>query len=216
MKALLRCDGLHVRKQRKISDLRWLALLTIWCIWFLKFSLELINTPKSLTVSTCAIILVPSEKGEVILCEPIVIMLHLEYDMLNCQSEDHCSIMSSWFWRFECSVLDCYIQIHSVAFDYIRIHSLTFNYIQLHSITFNYIQLHAITFYYIQLHSNTFNYITLNSITLHYIISLHYIALHCITLHYITLHYITSHYITLHHTTSHYITLHHITSHYIT
>ena len=33
-------------------------------------------------------------------------MLHLEYDMLNCQSEDHCSIMSSWFWRFECSVLE--------------------------------------------------------------------------------------------------------------
>ena len=25
MKALLRCDGLRVRKQRKISDLRWLA-----------------------------------------------------------------------------------------------------------------------------------------------------------------------------------------------
>ena len=67
MKALLRCDGLRVGKQRKISDLRWLALLTIWCMWFLKFSLELINTPKSLTVSTCAIILNPSEKGEAIL-----------------------------------------------------------------------------------------------------------------------------------------------------
>ena len=104
MKALLRCDGLRVRKQRKISDLRWLALLTIWWIWFLKFSLELINTLKSSTVSTCAITLVPSEKGKVILCEPIVIVL--EYDMLNCQSEDHCSIMSSWFWRMEGSVLE--------------------------------------------------------------------------------------------------------------
>ena len=57
----------------------------------MKFSLELIITPRSFTVSTCVIVLVPSEKGEVILWEPFVIMLHLEYEMLNCQSEAHCN-----------------------------------------------------------------------------------------------------------------------------
>ena len=56
LKARNKLAGFLDRKQRSISDLRWLALLTMLVICGWKDSLESIVTPRSLAVSTVSML----------------------------------------------------------------------------------------------------------------------------------------------------------------
>ena len=99
LNARMRLFGLRDRKQRFISAARWLALRVILFMWYLKRNLLSIVTPKSMTESTCWMVLLTKWNVWDELDEPIWRMLHLEWEICICQVDDQRWILSSCFWK---------------------------------------------------------------------------------------------------------------------